>query len=485
MKLSEYIGEATAYDKKRELERKEPLSWLKSVSAFANTLGGKLLFGVSNDGELVGLTDAEKDAEDISEAIKTQMDPVPQVDLTIHGEEGRRFVVLEVFKCAETPYYVRHKSSLIAYVRIGNESVRATALDLNRLVLAGSRRSWDSLPSTYKRRDYSFEVLYALYHEKTGLTFAESDFKSFGLVSEGEMLTNAGALFADRSSVRHSRVFCTRWKGLDKAHGLMEALDDEEYSGGLISLLESAKAFIRRNFKTPWRKTADSRLEYPEYPERAYEEAIVNGLIHRDYLIIGSELHIDMYDDRTEIYSPGGMPSGRNVQNLDILDVPSERRNPVIADLFQRMRLMERRGSGFKKIFDAYAFESEKRERVFKPSLRSDSVAFHIVLPNLNYGVSINGVELMDVVGDVEIATESSPKSSLKSSPKSSPKLNETDSRLIQLIAANSNVTIVDLARQLQMSRAGVKKSIERVRSLGLLRRVGSLRGGHWEVEMI
>lgn len=70
MKLCEYIGETTAYDKKVMLERGNPVSWLKSVSAFANTLGGKLLFGVSNEGDLVGLSDAEKDAEDISEAIK-------------------------------------------------------------------------------------------------------------------------------------------------------------------------------------------------------------------------------------------------------------------------------------------------------------------------------------------------------------------------------------------------------------------------------
>lgn len=478
MKLSEYIGEATAYDKKRELERKEPLSWLKSVSAFANTLGGRLLFGVSDDGELIGLTDAEKDAEDISEAIKTQMDPIPQVDLTIHDEEGRRFIVLEVFKCAETPYYVRHKSSLIAYVRIGNESVRATALDLNRLVLAGSRRSWDSLPSTYKRRDYSFEVLYALYHEKTGLTFAESDFKSFGFVSEGEMLTNAGALFADRTPVRHSRVFCTRWKGLDKAHGLMEALDDEEYSGGLISLLESAKAFIRRNFKTPWRKTADSRLEYPEYPERAYEEAIVNGLIHRDYLIIGSELHIDMYDDRTEIYSPGGMPSGRNVQNLDILDVPSERRNPVIADLFQRMRLMERRGSGFKKIVESYAFESKKRGRVFTPSLRSDSSAFFVVLPNLNYGITINGIPL---IGDQENDIEST-LTSTKATQKATQK---TTQKILEAIAANPKVTRSSLAEIIGITPDGIKAALKSMKDMGLIRRVGPDKGGHWEVEMI
>lgn len=84
MDMSKYIGEATAYDKKLMLERKEPLSWLKSISAFANTSGGVLLYGVDNDGNFVGLENAERDAEDISEMVKCLMDPVPEFTLPHH-----------------------------------------------------------------------------------------------------------------------------------------------------------------------------------------------------------------------------------------------------------------------------------------------------------------------------------------------------------------------------------------------------------------
>ena len=334
------------------------------------------------------------------------MEPIPQTNLSIHEEDGKRFVVVEIFAGEETPYYVRHKGSLTAYVRIGNESVKADPLELNRLVLKGSRRSWDSLPSVYKRKDFSFEVLYATYHEKTKLSFEESDFQSFGLVTDDGHLTNAGALFADKSPVRHSRVFCTRWNGLDKAHGLMESFDDDEYSGGLLSLLNAAKDFVRRNRRMMWRKTPDSRIDYPEYPERAYEESIINGLIHRDYLELGSEVHIDIFDDRMEIYSPGGMPSGDIVQTLDPRDVSSKRRNPVIADLFQRLDLMERRGSGFKKILNAYQFESEKRGHEFVPTFRSTGSSFFVILPNLNYGIKINGVQQDPSQVTTEVTTQ-------------------------------------------------------------------------------
>ena len=152
MKLEGYIGEATSYDKKLMLERKDTTSWLKSVSAFANTQGGKLLFGIANDGTFQGLADAQGDSEFISETIKMQMDPVPEIDLSIHEEDGKRFVVVDVKSGAETPYYVFVKGHRDAYIRIGNESVRASAIELKRLVLKGSHRSWDSLPSQYRLR---------------------------------------------------------------------------------------------------------------------------------------------------------------------------------------------------------------------------------------------------------------------------------------------------------------------------------------------
>lgn len=96
-------------------------------------------------------------------------------------------------------------------------------------------------------------------------------------------------------------------------------------------------------------KESDRRVEYPEYPERSIFEGLVNGLVHRDYLDMGSEVHIDIFDDRLEIYSPGGMYDGTLIQDRDIDNVPSKRRNPVVADIFSRLDYMERRGSGFKR----------------------------------------------------------------------------------------------------------------------------------------
>ena len=340
MEIKNIIGETTEYDKKLKLEVKKPKSWCKSISAFANTLGGFLIFGISDDNQIVGLETPDKDAELISEIIKTRLNPIPEFKISFHTEDGNVLLIVQVSKGEETPYYYSGDGLLEAYVRIGNESVKASPIELKRLVLRGRNTTFDSQNSMYKVEDYAFSKLRERYKKWTGNSFDEKDLVSFGLATEQGYLTNAGALIADESPIFYSRVFCTRWNGLNKSGGTFDALDDAEYEGSVISLIDNGEAFIKRNAKMMWKKTANSREEMPEYVERSYHEALVNAIAHRDYLINGSEVHVDMYDDRLEIYSPGGMPDGSNIQERDPVTVPSTRRNPVLADVFNRLGYM-------------------------------------------------------------------------------------------------------------------------------------------------
>ena len=388
MKISDFIGEATEYDKKEMLEERRPRSWLKSVSAFANGIGGALIFGVSDEEILVGLTAARAVSEKISETIKTKMDPIPQVIMENHVEDEKEFVILRVLPGQETPYYYIADGNRVAYVRVGNESIPADATALKHLVLRGTNMTYDSVVSSYMLGDFSFTKLRSVYRMRTGTELSDSDFISFELADESGKLTNAGALLADDSPMRHSRLFCTRWYGSDKASGVIEALDDKEYNGSLVSLLQNGTEFVKNNTKKRWKKTGTGRVEMPEYPEQAVHETLVNALIHRDYMEIGSEVHIDIFDDRMEIYSPGGMFDGSIVQNLDTDNVASKRRNPVIADIFSRMHFMERRGSGFKKIKADYRHAVNYRSEV-EPLFKSTPTSFFVTLYNLNYNVPV------------------------------------------------------------------------------------------------
>lgn len=388
MNIGELIGETTEYDKKEALEERKPKSWCKSVSAFANGIGGSLIFGITDCDEIVGLENAEKDAEKISEQIKVRLNPIPEFNLRfVKTEDGKKLIVLDIYAGDQTPYYYDADGTLTAYHRVGNQSVPVTPAKLKELVLKGSVSSYDLLRSRYSFDDMSFTKLRSTYKQRTGRTFDEMDYESFGIVDDQGQLTNAGALLADESPVRHSRLFCTRWNGLDKAPGIMDAVDDKEYFGGLINLLQAGTEFVSNNSKSAWRKTDTGRVEMPDYPPRAVLEGLVNALIHRNYLEIGSEVHIDMFDDRVEIYSPGGMCDGSKVQERDLMRVPSRRRNPIIADIFNRLKYMERRGSGFKKILSDYRTQPQFSEKL-EPEFYSDHDSFLLILKNLNYGIS-------------------------------------------------------------------------------------------------
>ena len=328
--IDRWIAEATEYDFKVALEVKKPKSWLKSVSAFANGIGGTLFFGIDDDRNVIGLSDAQTDAETISRLIKERITPYPSFVLAPERENGKDILVLSVSSGRSTPYYYKADGIMEAYIRMGNESVIAPSYALNQLILKGMHRTYDELVSEYDFKDYAFSKLRERYKAWTGNSMEEKLFDSFDMRDEHGKLTNAGALLADDSPIRHSRLFCTRWNGLDKSGGMVDALDSVEYSGSLIILLNEGVSFVKRNMKTRWKKTADSRVEMPEYCERSVFEALVNALIHRDYLILGSEVHIDIYDDRLTIYSPGGMPDGTRIQERDLSSISSMRRTPSL-----------------------------------------------------------------------------------------------------------------------------------------------------------
>ena len=378
------LSEATESEFKSALETKKPKSWLKTVSAFANGIGGTIFFGIGDDRDWIGLTDPQSDAEAISRLIQAWITPVPGFVLTPIAKEGKSVLAVEVAAGRSTPYYYRADGILEAFIRIGNESVAAPDYVVNELILKGTNRSFDSLVTDSRIADYSFTLLTATYLERTGLKFEPADFVSFGLADRNGCLTNAGKLLADQRLVYNSRIFCTRWNGLDKGSIFDDALDDKEYEGNLIYLLQSGSEFIRNNSKVRFEKKAFYRVDKPDYSDRAVTEALVNALIHRDYLVPGSEIHIDMYDDRLEISSPGGMYRGKPIQKYRLEEIESVRRNPVIADLFHRMKFMERRGSGIRKIL----LETAKLPgytNALKPRFRSSDTSFSVMLKNVNH----------------------------------------------------------------------------------------------------
>ena len=207
-----WLCERNQYKKRPARNRKK--SSCKSVNAFANGIGGLLIFGVSNYDEIKGLSDAERYAEIISEQIKTSLVPIPEFHLSYcKTEDDKKIILLNISAGEETLYCYSADSVMEAYVRLGNESIKADATELKRLVLRGRNSSYDALSTTYKASDYAFSKLRERYKAWTGER-----------LDDKVILTNAGVLMADNSPIRWSRVFCTRWNGLDKGGGVVDAI---------------------------------------------------------------------------------------------------------------------------------------------------------------------------------------------------------------------------------------------------------------------
>lgn len=400
MKIKDYEkAETSNIDYKVALEERKPKSWLKSVSAFANSKGGIILFGVDDSThELKGLDNIQQVAEKITEIINARILPLPRYEINSFTENGKDFLELKIGDGPSTPYYLVIDGRKEAFIRSGNQSIPAPEHILNNLILKGKNLTFDALPTDYKINDLSFTLLAATIKEKTNKKFDENkDFFSLGLANTAKELTNAGLLLSDQNPLKQSKIVCTRWKGLNKGIIAEDAIDDKEYNGSIIALLENADSFIKNNSKMSWKVVGMERQELEEYPITARREAIVNALIHRDYQILGAEIHIDMFDDRLEITSPGGMFDGSLIQNLEIKNIPSMRRNIVIADVFSRLHYMDRRGSGLSRILESY------NDSIQKPKFISDSLSFTVIFPNKGYYKTNEMDENKNIVSDRDL----------------------------------------------------------------------------------
>ena len=456
--IKQLFGENTTCDFKESVERKQPKSWLKSISAFANGMGGSLVFGVNDDGDIVGLDDVKSDTEFISDRIKALIDPVPEFELTTKPTDNGR-LILEVHIPAGdmTPYYYVNSGTRTAFIRIGDESAVASSHQLSSLVLKGRNRTYDSLTTEYRWGDMTFEGLIKTYQKQTGLPFEQKLLQSFSLVTDDGFLTQAGVLFSDQCPYRHSSLYCTRWDGLDKDN----ALDSREYQGNLLTLLEAGVQFTTLHNKKGWIKLPNKRLDTPDYSDRAIFEALVNALIHRDYSVLGSEVHIDIYDNRLVIYSPGGMFDGSLIQNRNLNEVPSKRRNPILADVFTQFGYMEKRGSGLRKICNETAklpgFSENK-----KPTFRSQYESFFTEILNNNY----ENEEKTDVPQNV---------------PQNVPQDNgnSLDLWIEEQIRNNPKITTEELAKQCDKTSKTIKRHISQMPHITY---VGRGSNGHWEI---
>ena len=453
MDINNLISECTAYDYKSMLEEKRPKSWLKSVSAFANGQGGSLFFGIDDNGGIIGLDDVSHVSQVISTRIRDLMDPLPDVELIPIEVEGKKILQVKVSSGHYTPYYYIGDGQRMAFIRVGDESLPATAEQMVRLVLKGSNKTYDSLLTDYKEEDNTFIILANTFKTRTNQEWNKKFLLSFGLITNTGVLTNAGALFADDCPLWQSRLYCTRWDGNDKS----DAINDAEFTGNILLLLREAMNFVKSNTKKGWEKLPDGRKNKPEYAERAVLEAMVNHFIHRDYTVMGGEVHLDIYDDRLTVTSPGGMYNGSLIQDLDIADVSSERRNPILANVMAQLDYMEKRGSGLTRICnETKALDGYKDE--LKPVFKSTPTQFQTII----YATS-GASNVGENVGEM-----------------SEREITDRQQHILNLIKEYPTITAKQMSERLSVTQRTIERDIAILKKKNRLKRNGNDYDGEW-----
>ena len=345
----------------RIVEFKETITntFLKTVSAFSNYDGGTILFGVDDDGNIKGLPDVKQACLDIENKINDSITPQP--DYTLEIQNNDQTIKLTVKSGLQKPYLYKSK----AYKRNDTATIEVDTLEFSRLVLDGKNIRFEELPC--KDQELSFEILHRKLKETVRIeNFDKDTLKTLNLYDDVNGFNNAAGILADKN----------HFPGIDIVK-----------FGENISIIQKRSTFENVSVLEVYEKAIEVFRDYYQYeviqgadrkkmekiPEAAFREAIANALIHRVW-DVDSQIRVSMFDDRIEIVSPGGLPSGITEEEY-LFGKLSALRNRNLANVFYRLGFVEIFGTGITRIKQLYA------EALIKPDFEVSENAIKIVLP--------------------------------------------------------------------------------------------------------
>ena len=332
----------------KELDRKTgklPESISKEVCAFVNTEGGEIYVGVANDGSVVGVGNVDDTMTRLSNTLRDTIlpDVSPFIQIRDEQEDGKVVVKLTASIGTERPYYLKQKGLTPngVYVRIGSASVPVNEAGIRRMIMDTSGKSFEESRSL--NQELTFDTL-ADEMKKKNIEFGAVQMKTLKMVGADGLYTNLALLLSDQCPYTIKTAI---FQGTDNAI----FRERKEFSGSLLKQLRDVSQFLDFYNKTQASFKGIDRIDQRDYPEDALREALLNSIIHRDYLFSGSTI-INMYEDHIEFNSLGGLVSGLSMEAIMV--GISQSRNPNLAAVFYRLKWVESYGTGIKKIKRLY-----------------------------------------------------------------------------------------------------------------------------------
>jgi len=345
----------------------------KTVIAFANTVGGKIYIGVSDDGTICGVEDIDNTMLRITNNIRDSIKP--DVTLFVKSEieeiENKVIIKISVESGSACPYYLTNKGIRPegVFVRQGASTVPASKTRILNMIKETSGERYETARSLNQELTFNYATE---YFEKEKVAFNNAQQRTLKIIGDDNTYTNLALLLSEQC-IQTIKV------AVFEGTGKMVFKDRYEFTGSLLRQLEESLSFIDRYNSTKSEIRNYHRIDKRDYPNDAIREALFNSIVHRAYEFSASTL-ISIFDNRIEFVSIGGLIKGVSLD--DILIGISSLRNPNLANVFYRLHLIEAYGTGIPKIIEAYEeFNGE-------PKIEFSSNAFRITLPNTNYFTS-------------------------------------------------------------------------------------------------
>ena len=350
-----------------EFKEKHTPTMLKTVSAFANYEGGTIIVGISDDGEIIGVEESKKIRESIEQAINDSIEPRPNFALKEEFIENKTLVVIEVYPGDNPPYMYKSET----FKRSDTSTVKVDRNELIRLNLKGKNVSYDSMVSP--NQHLTFRTLENEFLKRNETLKITKDVLITLRLLSNSTYNIAGLLISDDNDLDTSSVDLVLFG--NSTNVIIDRVAVEKAS--ILTQLNEANLFFNKHY--PKLEVIEDRVRVhkSQIPDLAFREAIANAIIHRDYLQAGS-IKVACYDNRIEITSLGGLVEGMSESafyndNLSIL------RNPIIAQVFRRLGLIEAFGTGIGKIINTYKNSSHEPVFIIEPNF------IKIILPNMLY----------------------------------------------------------------------------------------------------
>ncbi len=482
-------------------EFKETLSKIdKEIVAFANSSGGKIYLGISDNGIIKGFALTNKNKSEI-QSIAENCDP--PVSLTL--EQVGNIAIINVPEGLRKPYRCANGF----YIRNGATSQKMITDDIVSFIRNEGKVLFDEMANSNGNFEREFdEEKYRRFIIKSNISSEYPPkiiLENLGLIKnygEIDLLNNTGILFFGKNpsfQFPHSIITCVLYKGTEK----LFILDRKDFNSDLISNIEDAIIFLQKHLNIRYEITSLQRKNILEIPEEALREAIVNSVVHRDYFEKGANIIVEIFDDRLTISNPGGLVKGLNLYELGTKSIT---RNPLISLIMLRAKYIEKLGTGINRIQTALENAGLPKATFDIDYFFTITMYRHITYNRYEYksrpmkvsdnSESYYGMDETDLTSSLESSPESSPKSSLENSPTASPtgspskicdnnqiiKLSKTPLAIIQLINSNPRITTLEISNILGITNRAIKKNISNLKEKGIIERIGSDRYGYWQV---